>query len=66
MALMVAPAAAMGQFQFRDVNSKSIELTEKGSPVFVYNYGTMLKEGTRRTAPAAAISIPSTRPTASW
>lgn len=45
IALMVAPAAAMGQFKFRDLNSKSVELIENGSPVFVYNYGTMLKEG---------------------
>ena len=46
LALAVAPVVAVGQFQFHDLNSKSIELTEKGSPVFVYNYGTMLKEGT--------------------
>jgi type 1 glutamine amidotransferase len=46
LALMVAPIVAVGQFQFHDVNSKSIELAEKGSPVFSFNYGTMLKEGT--------------------
>lgn len=46
LALMVAQALAMGQFQFRDLNSTSLELTDKGSPVFVYNYGTMLREGT--------------------
>jgi type 1 glutamine amidotransferase len=45
LALAVLPGLAVGQFQFHDLNSKSIELTEKGSPVFVYNYGTMLKEG---------------------
>ena len=44
--LMVSPATAMGQFKFRDLNSRSVELTEQGAPVFVYNYGTMLKEGT--------------------
>lgn len=43
---MVVPVVAAGQFQFRDVNSQSVELTENGSPVFVYNYGIMLKEGT--------------------
>jgi hypothetical protein len=45
LALTVIPITAMGQFRFRDLNSKSVELTEKGAPVFVYNYGTMLKEG---------------------
>lgn len=45
LVLALAPVVAMGQFQFHDVNSKSIELTEKGSPVFSFNYGTMLKEG---------------------
>jgi hypothetical protein len=45
LALAVAPAVAMGQFRFRDLNSKSVELSENGSPVFVYNYGVMLKEG---------------------
>jgi type 1 glutamine amidotransferase len=38
-------SVAMGQFQFRDINSKSLELSQSGSPVFVFNYGTMLKEG---------------------
>jgi type 1 glutamine amidotransferase len=46
LALAVAPVVTVGQFQFHDLNSKSVELTENGSPVFVYNYGTMLKEGT--------------------
>ena len=46
LALAAAPVVAVGQFQFHDLNSKSVELTENGSPVFVYNYGTMLKEGT--------------------
>jgi uncharacterized protein len=45
LALAVAPAAVEAQFQFRDLNSNSVELSEKGSPVFVYNYGTMLKDG---------------------
>jgi hypothetical protein len=46
IALMISPATAMGQFKFRDLNSRSVELTERGAPAFVYNYGTMLKEGT--------------------
>ena len=46
LALTIAPIVAAGQFQFHDVNSKSLELTEKGAPVFSFNYGTMLKEGT--------------------
>jgi type 1 glutamine amidotransferase len=46
LALAAAPVVAVGQFQFHDLNSKSVELTENGSPVFVYNYGIMLKEGT--------------------
>ena len=44
--LALAPVVAPAQFQFHDVNSKSVELTDNGSPVFVYNYGIMLKEGT--------------------
>jgi hypothetical protein len=45
LALAVVPAVATGQFQFRDLNTASIELTENGASVFVYNYGSMLKEG---------------------
>lgn len=37
--------AASGQFAFREIDSKSLELSENGAPVFVYNHGTMLKEG---------------------
>jgi type 1 glutamine amidotransferase len=43
--LCALPIAAWGQFKFRDLNSKSLELTDHGSPVYVYNYGVMLKEG---------------------
>lgn len=46
LAVAAVPAVAAGQFQFRDLNSTSIELTENGAPVFVYSYGTMLKEDT--------------------
>jgi uncharacterized protein len=45
IALMLAPIVAAGQFQLHDVNSKSVEVTDNGSPVFTFNYGTMLKEG---------------------
>ena len=37
--------AVPGGFAFRDVTSTSLELTEGGRPVFVYNYGMMLKPG---------------------
>jgi len=37
---------AFGQFKLQDVNSKSIAVTDNGAPVFTFNYGTMLKEGT--------------------
>ena len=45
LALIIAPAAALAQFEFRDLDSRSVELTENGAPVYVYNYGTMLKDG---------------------
>ena len=46
LALLVVPTVALAQFKFHDLNSKSLELTDKGSPVFSFNYGYMLKEGT--------------------
>ena len=36
---------ALPGFVFRDVTSTSVELVENGAPVFVYNYGMMLKPG---------------------
>jgi type 1 glutamine amidotransferase len=45
LATALLQAAAFGQFAFRDVDSKSIELSDNGAPVFVYNHGVMLKEG---------------------
>ena len=45
MALAVAPTWALGQFQFRDLDSKSVELTDNGLPVLVLNHGNMLPEG---------------------
>ena len=44
-ALCAVPLAAGTGFQFRDVDGRSLELTDNGEPVFVYNYGTMLKDG---------------------
>ncbi len=32
-------------FTFRELNDVSLELSEKGQPVFVYNFGMILKEG---------------------
>jgi len=40
----VAGAAQTG-FAFRDVNGKALELSEKGKPVFLYNYAPVLREG---------------------
>jgi hypothetical protein len=45
LAPVLAPIVAVGHFQFRNMNSTSIELTENGAPVFVYHYGRILKEG---------------------
>jgi type 1 glutamine amidotransferase len=33
------------QFQFRDIDAKSVQLTEAGKPVFTYNHGMMLAPG---------------------
>jgi len=43
LALLLAPQGYAGEFRFRDIDNKSIELSEDAAPVFVYNYGTMLK-----------------------
>ncbi len=45
LALLTASTAAWGQFRFRELNLNSVELSENGSPVFVYNYGMILKQG---------------------
>ncbi len=42
-ALMLLPAQS--PFAFREVNADSLELSESGRPVFVYNHGMILKEG---------------------
>ncbi len=36
---------AQGPFVFRDIEGRSLALTEQGRPVFIYNYGLMRKEG---------------------
>jgi hypothetical protein len=36
---------SQGPFAFRDVEGRSLELSEGGKPVYVYNYGLMHKEG---------------------
>ena len=44
--LLVASAAlAASPFRFRDVSPASVELTENGRPVYVYNHGMMRPEG---------------------
>jgi hypothetical protein len=46
IALAVAAAAqGAGPFRFREAGPKSLELTENGKPVFVYNHGKMLAGG---------------------
>jgi hypothetical protein len=40
-----AAVAAESPFAFRDIDGKSLELTERGRPVLVYNYGMQLKPG---------------------
>lgn len=41
----VAPLGAAGPFAFRDVSPASLELSENGKPVLVYNHGMVLKDG---------------------
>jgi type 1 glutamine amidotransferase len=42
---LLAVSTASGQFRFRDLNADSVQLEENGAPVYVYNYGMMLKQG---------------------
>ena len=48
-ALLTAPcvpaAEAESQFAFREINPASLELSESGKPVFVYNFGGILAPG---------------------
>ncbi|MDE3167035.1 MAG: ThuA domain-containing protein [Acidobacteriota bacterium] len=45
LAMLLAAAPLRAQFEFRDVDGKSLQLSENGAPVFVFNYGTMLPAG---------------------
>lgn len=42
---IAATLSAKSPFAFVELNPASLELTENGKPVFVYNYGMILKEG---------------------
>jgi hypothetical protein len=48
--VLSAPLAAQGPFTFRDVNGVSLELSEGGKPVFLYNYGGILRDGNPETS----------------
>jgi hypothetical protein len=43
--LCLIPALQAGAFRFRASSPASLELTEDGKPVYVYNHGMLLKEG---------------------
>lgn len=43
--LLFASLCVQAQFRWNDAGGKSLELTEGGKPVFVYNYRTMLRDG---------------------
>jgi hypothetical protein len=53
IALNYAALAAAGPFAFREISPASLELSENGKPVFVYNFGSILAagapEGARRS-----------------
>jgi type 1 glutamine amidotransferase len=42
---LLATLVLAAQFNYRALNDKSVELSDNGSPVFVYNHGTMLNDG---------------------
>jgi hypothetical protein len=45
LALCAAPAAGQESFAFRQTSPTALELSEGGKPVFVYNFGMVLKPG---------------------
>lgn len=45
--LWVEPLRAASPFLFRDITPASLELSEDGRPVLVYNHGMMLREGVK-------------------
>jgi hypothetical protein len=45
LSLLILSVSASAQFSFRQAGSTGLELVENGKPVYVYNYGEMLKPG---------------------
>ena len=43
--VLALPLSLLAQFEFKDLNGKSLALTEAGKPVFTYNYGMILVPG---------------------
>jgi hypothetical protein len=44
-AVLLPSADSQGRFAFREISSTGLELSEGGSPVFVYNFGMILGKG---------------------
>ena len=42
---LALPCTLLAQFEFKDIDGKTLALTEAGKPVFHYNYGMMLAPG---------------------
>src|SRR5512141_1346076 len=42
---LCAPGADQPRFSFREISPASLELSENGKPVYVYNFGEMLAPG---------------------
>lgn len=45
VAVSAAAGVAQSPFQFRDLSPESVQLSESGRPVYVYNYGVIRKAG---------------------
>ena len=45
LCIAALPLQAASPFQFRELTPSSLELSEDGKPVLVYNHGMILKEG---------------------
>jgi hypothetical protein len=45
LAIWAAAGAAQSPFRFRDISPESVELSERGQPVYVYNHGLIRKAG---------------------
>ena len=45
MAAPLSTTAADSPFAFREINAQSLELSENGKPVYVYNFGGILAPG---------------------